>query len=711
MPDWLVKHSVFDLPAGLAVLYVLNSCTQSLPLTANTGFLNTDLEMPQATQSLYYAVTFMPWSLKPLYGLVADMVPVRGYHFTPWLAISSLGSALCYLAMATLVHTIGDAFWVALLRAMCNAFAELMLGAILVSYARCGGGGSATTLQAAAVSCRFAGTVFAALVGLLIYPCGVHQHRLSNRAVIGLTAIFPASVALLSFLLPEQRDAATEQPAATQSVTPPTAGVDLVAETKLAAKHKVAILFILVLPLQAAVLWGQACSRTSCVLVSPEAWLTTLYVLLVTALLLPAAVGLSYLYLSCSHTWRQDLWLRGLAADHPALLQHANPNGSSDGLPVASDGDECSARPVSAATDEQTVSSGKRVAPPMAPPMAQPASTDAGPNIETAMMDVPIMEPLEASPMSAHVAVVVLLLLTVTPSGSIQASSFQYSLFSGAELLCELQVRSHPLPTSLALAAPFSDLAPFSHPPLNGSPQYLSLMSYAASIAASVAFGRVFKRQPLRRIVLAGGLLAAITSLSGIALPSLCAHAPIPAPSAPPFPPVMPPMPPAAPPSPPQLPVVHSAPPPPPSYPSPPSPPPMPQPCNMDTAFAVAAASSILSGLFSEIGFLPKLVVATQVAANFADSASGVGFGGAQPYAVMLTVIDMGDAISLQITAPIVSALGISYSDFSALPSLVGIGAASSMVVLLGLGLAWFHPTQAGRQRTTLSERVEAGDI
>ena len=104
--SWLRRHALFDLPFGLGALYFLNSCTQSFPLTANQGFLNEELRMAQDTQSLYYAVTFMPWSLKPLYGLLADSVPICGYHFRPWLVLSSAGSAVCYLLMATCVHTV-----------------------------------------------------------------------------------------------------------------------------------------------------------------------------------------------------------------------------------------------------------------------------------------------------------------------------------------------------------------------------------------------------------------------------------------------------------------------------------------------------------------------------------------------------------------------------------------------------------------------------
>ena len=117
--SWLRRLLLFDLPPSLALFYFLNSCVQSLPLTANQasaptrpedprapqplpylpvpsrgasppppltanqGWLLEDLAMPQPTVNLYYAVTFMPWSLKPLYALLADRLPLCGYDFYP----------------------------------------------------------------------------------------------------------------------------------------------------------------------------------------------------------------------------------------------------------------------------------------------------------------------------------------------------------------------------------------------------------------------------------------------------------------------------------------------------------------------------------------------------------------------------------------------------------------------------------------------------
>ena len=72
---------------------------------------------PAAIQAIL-STSALPWSLKPLYGLLADRVPIMGYHFRPWLAISSIGSACFYVFMAFCVDTIGGAF---LVRRSCAA--------------------------------------------------------------------------------------------------------------------------------------------------------------------------------------------------------------------------------------------------------------------------------------------------------------------------------------------------------------------------------------------------------------------------------------------------------------------------------------------------------------------------------------------------------------------------------------------------------------
>ena len=249
---------LFDLPPSLALFYFLNSCVQSFALTANQGWLLEELAMPQPTVNLYYAVTFMPWSLKPLYALLADRFPLCGYHFRPWLAISSAGSACCYILAGTYVETIGGAFLVTLVRSICNACAEFMLGAVLVNEAREARGGSATTLQAAANSCRYAGTFFSAAVGLLLYPCGTVHRRLPDRLIIALTAGFPAAVALLVPWLPELRDTRGRRGGDGDG----DGGSD--GSGGGGGGGRAAVALLVLLPLQAAVLWAEVCTNSTC---------------------------------------------------------------------------------------------------------------------------------------------------------------------------------------------------------------------------------------------------------------------------------------------------------------------------------------------------------------------------------------------------------------------------------------------------------------
>lgn len=633
---WLHEHGILDLPADLGLLYFINSCVQSLPLTANLGFLNEDLQMPQATQSLFYAVTFMPWSLKPIYGLIADRIPIGGYHFRPWLAISSVGSAACYLFMANGVHTVGGAFAVGLLRAICNAFAELMLGAVLVSHACGANGRSPTSLQAGATSCRFAGTCFTSLVGLFLYPCGTKRRRLSDRTVISLTAFFPAAAALLSAILSDERT--TTLPMRRSAIMGGRWPGDWLVMAAL-----------VVVPIQAAVLWAQACSPSSCSLVSVAVWERTLCCLIILALLLPSITALT---IHSAQRKRSSHRLQQPLTDSTASLEVL--------APCVEPGLSPSRVPPHDATVPEGVPACGGIAGRLSAAENAADCTDAA-HTDAARTDAARTDAVCASTrtdarddertergadwtLAPWKAVVVLLSLTMTPSAAIQLANFRYELFFRAGALCDTQ--------------------------------YLSLIGNGAAVASTACFGYAFRGRPLWHAVIGGGLLGALGGLFDLPLPLLCAK---------PTPTTLPP-----PPTPPPMPMV------------PPVLPPPGAACETRTAFGVAAAAATVGSFTSELAFLPKQVIATSVAAALTDAGRLPGVGAAQYYAVMLMVIDLGDSISLQLTAPLVHALGISSADFSALPALVGVQVACSATALLGLALCvapwkWFR--RGGRAR------------
>ncbi len=193
--------------AALLVLYMLGAATETLPLTAYTGWVNEDLKMPQAQQSNFYAVIFFPWLLKPLYGFLTDRVPLFGRHRRPYLVLCSLGATFAYLATAFLVTSVRGAFAITTLRTFSNAFAELVLGTVMLDGLE-GRRDRAGAVQAWVTGARYAGTLAAYLLSLVFYNCNTDgtQHRLTNRHVIAINAVLPVLSLLVTVLwLPETR--------------------------------------------------------------------------------------------------------------------------------------------------------------------------------------------------------------------------------------------------------------------------------------------------------------------------------------------------------------------------------------------------------------------------------------------------------------------------------------------------------------------------
>ena len=102
--------------AALGALYFLGAAVQTLPVVAYQGLLIVELRMPPSVQTIYYAVTFLPWLLKPAYALLSDACPVLGYRRRSYFVAASAASALAYLATALIVTTMAELFLAALVR-------------------------------------------------------------------------------------------------------------------------------------------------------------------------------------------------------------------------------------------------------------------------------------------------------------------------------------------------------------------------------------------------------------------------------------------------------------------------------------------------------------------------------------------------------------------------------------------------------------------
>jgi hypothetical protein len=87
---------------------------------------------PEQT-TYYYGAIFVPWILKPLYGLLSDNAPLFGLRRQPYMFICCAGAGACYLAMALdAAANFRSFFALSVASAVCFAWAELGADSITV---------------------------------------------------------------------------------------------------------------------------------------------------------------------------------------------------------------------------------------------------------------------------------------------------------------------------------------------------------------------------------------------------------------------------------------------------------------------------------------------------------------------------------------------------------------------------------------------------
>jgi len=65
-------------------------------------FLYRSYQVPATDMQTYNAVTSLPWSLKPIVGLVSDMLPVLGYNKAPYALLTSVAGTAAFLDIGLL---------------------------------------------------------------------------------------------------------------------------------------------------------------------------------------------------------------------------------------------------------------------------------------------------------------------------------------------------------------------------------------------------------------------------------------------------------------------------------------------------------------------------------------------------------------------------------------------------------------------------------
>ena len=85
--------------------------------------------------ALFMALVGIPWSLKPLFGLLSDFVPIMGSKRRTYLIIATVSACAGYAAVTEMSFGAGD-FWllliILLLPAMGIAFGDVLIDAVMI---------------------------------------------------------------------------------------------------------------------------------------------------------------------------------------------------------------------------------------------------------------------------------------------------------------------------------------------------------------------------------------------------------------------------------------------------------------------------------------------------------------------------------------------------------------------------------------------------
>ncbi|KAG6548056.1 hypothetical protein Mapa_010490 [Marchantia paleacea] len=156
------------------------------------------LAQPSSVQ-LYRGMTTIPWEVKPLWGLMTDILPIGGYYRRPYFVITGLLSAV-----ATMVLVMGGQLWVPfavgmlVVLAACAAMSDATIDAEVATKSR-----EKPSLAADVQSLCAISLSVGSLLGFSV--SGLAVDKLGSQGALGLMLIPAVLLLVLGFVLHEER--------------------------------------------------------------------------------------------------------------------------------------------------------------------------------------------------------------------------------------------------------------------------------------------------------------------------------------------------------------------------------------------------------------------------------------------------------------------------------------------------------------------------
>ncbi|CAA0813958.1 Probable folate-biopterin transporter 4 [Striga hermonthica] len=195
MIRWLKKLQV-AFGASFLWLVCLIYFTQgfrSFVWTAVSYQLKDRLKLSPSASQFVTSVAFFPWSIKPIYGIVSDCIPIRGRKRIPYLVIATLLSLFPWLLLSINESLRGSrlSFMIFLtLQNLGSAMADVVIDAMIAEAARLERASFAGDLQSISWMAMAVGGIFGSLLG---------GYALTNLQIDKIFLLFSALQAIQLF--------------------------------------------------------------------------------------------------------------------------------------------------------------------------------------------------------------------------------------------------------------------------------------------------------------------------------------------------------------------------------------------------------------------------------------------------------------------------------------------------------------------------------
>ena len=184
-----------DLTNILVPLVYFIQGASSIGGVAATFYFKEDLGFTVLQLQTILSVYIIPWSIKPLYGLLSDRQPIWGLRRKPYLFLSGLLAAAGYLSLATWVQSFAAAFACVFVAGMGFALSDVIVDGIVAEQSR-----SQKVAGKLQSICRAS-----LLIGglLMAYLSGKLTELIGARNVFFITGSLPLCTSLFAIIIKE----------------------------------------------------------------------------------------------------------------------------------------------------------------------------------------------------------------------------------------------------------------------------------------------------------------------------------------------------------------------------------------------------------------------------------------------------------------------------------------------------------------------------